>query len=95
MDKVLTWNGMTQSHGFQIKVYRDTKSKDFVALIQTSSPPLVPPKIPGRSTAVMKFDDPEEIRHEDLTQLQELTKKAITDRCGEILQLFENEKVKL
>lgn len=95
MDKVLNWNGMTQSHGFQIEVFRDTNIKDFVAKIQTSSPALMPPKVPGKPIPVMKFDAPEEIRHEDLNRLRELTKKSITDRCGEILQFFEHENFSL
>lgn len=89
MDKVTSWNGMTQSHGFQVEVYRDTKAKDFVAEIHTSSPALTPQHIPGSPTLMMKFDDPEEVRHEELDKLREITKQTITNRRGKILQFFE------
>ena len=89
MDKVTNWNGMTQSHGFDVQVSRDTETGMFVAQLHTSSPPLVPQHIPGSPTPMMGFDDPAEIKHKDLDQLRELTKKQITSRCGEILQFFE------
>ncbi len=90
MDKVTVWRGMTQTHGFQVEVYRETKAGGFVAKIQTSSPALMPQHIPGTRTPTMEFDDPEELRHEELNQLRELTKQQITSRCGKILQFSEN-----
>lgn len=90
MEKVANWNGMTQTHGFQVEVYRDAKAGVFVAQIQTSSPPLVPQHIPGTPTPMMEFDDPEELKHEDLSQLRELAKQRIAGRCGKILQFFEH-----
>jgi hypothetical protein len=89
MDKVTNWNGMTQSHGFDVEVSCDAKTGMFVAQLQTSSPPLMSQHIPGASTPMMEFDDLEEIKHKDLDQLRELTKKQITDRCGKILRFFE------
>ena len=89
MDKVADWNGMTQSHGFNVEVFRDPKTGMFVAQLHTYSPPLMPQHIPGASTPVLNFDDPEEIKHEDFDQVRELAKKQITDRCGKMLQFFE------
>ncbi len=90
MDKVTVWRGMTQTHGFQVEVYRETKAGGFVAKIQTSSPALMPQRIPGTRTPTMEFDDPEELRHEELNQLRELTDQRIASRCGKILQFSEN-----
>lgn len=89
MEKVADWNGMTQSHGFTVEVFYDTKSGMFIARLNTSSPPLMPQHIPGAPPPMMKFDAPEEIKHKDFDQVRELTKKQISDRCGEILQFFE------
>jgi hypothetical protein len=89
MEKVADWNGMTQSHGFNVEVFRDAKSGTFIARLHTSSPPLMPQHIPGAPTPMMKFDDPEEIKHKDFDQVRELTKIQITDRCGKILKFFE------
>ena len=90
MDKVAEWNGMTQSHGFCVEVYRDGKAGLFVAQIRTSSPALMPQYIPRTPITMMDFDDPEELRDEELNQLRELTKQRIASRCGKILQFFEN-----
>ena len=81
---------MTQTHGFQVEVYRDTKVGGFVAKIRTSSPSLMPQRIPGTPTPIMEFDDPEELRLEELNQLRKLTKQRIASRCGKILQFSEN-----
>lgn len=89
MEKVADWNGMTQSHGFDVEVFHDTTSGTFVARLHTSSPPLMPQHVPGAPTLMMEFDDPEEIKHEDFDQVRELTKKQIADRCGKILHFFE------
>jgi hypothetical protein len=94
MEKVTIWDGMTQTHGFHIDVLRDTKSNDFIAEVKISSPGLAPPKIVGRSTPVMKFEDPVKIRHENLEKLRELIEQFITERYGEILQFFESENSK-
>ena len=90
MGKVANWNGRTQSHGFNVDVSRDRKTGMFVAQLHTSSPPLMQQHSPGARPPMMKFDEPEEIKHEDLDQLRELTKNRITSRCGKILQFFEN-----
>lgn len=90
MDKVAMWNGMTQTHGFLVEVYRDARAGVFVAQIQTSSPALIPQYIPGTPTPMMEFDDREELRSDDLNQLRELTKTRISSRCGRILQFIEN-----
>ena len=89
MEKVANWNGKTQSHGFNVDVSRDRKTGIFVAQLHTYSPPLMQQHVPGAPTPMMEFDDPEEIKHKDLAQLRELTKKQITSRCGNILQFFE------
>ncbi len=84
------WSGMTQTHGFLVEVFRDAKAEVFVAKIQTSSPALIRQYIPGTPTPMMEFDDPEELRSEELIQLRELTKNRISGRCGRILQFIEN-----
>ena len=89
MDKMAQWYGMTHTHGCQVKVYRDTKTRGFVAQIQTSSPALMPQHTPGTLMPMMEYDDPEEIGNEELDELREMTKQRITSRCGEILQFFE------
>jgi hypothetical protein len=89
MEKVAIWTGMTQTHGFLVEVYRDAKAGGFVAQIRTSSPALIPQYIPGTPTPMMEFDDPEELRSEELIQRGELTKNRISGRCGRILQFIE------
>jgi hypothetical protein len=56
MDKVAEWNGMTQSHGFCVEVYRDGEARLFVAQIRTSSPALIPQYIPGTPITMMNFE---------------------------------------
>lgn len=90
MNKVVTWDGMTKTHGFHIDVFRDSEGEGFVAQIQTYSPPLVPQKVPGTPIQMMNFDDQVELRHKNLDQLRELTKQLIISRCGKILQFIEN-----
>jgi len=90
MNKVAEWNGMTQTHGFCVDVYRDVQAGIFVAQIRASSPALIPRYIPGTPLTMMDFDDPEEIKDEELEHLRELTKQRIASRCGKILQFFEN-----
>ena len=90
MNKIATWNGMTQSHGFFIDVFRDTATGGFVAQIHTSSPALVPQHVPGTPIQMMDFDEQDEMRHEELDQLGELTKQRIISRCGKILQFIDN-----
>lgn len=89
MDKVAEWNGMTESHGFCVEVYRDSDARLFVAQIRTSSPALVPQYIPGTPITMMNFDPLEEIKDEELDHLRELTKQRIVARCGKILQFSE------
>jgi hypothetical protein len=90
MDKIAEWQGMTQTHGFHVDVFLDSAATGFVARIQTYSPGLVPQHVPGMPTQMMAFDDPEELRHEELDELREHTKQRITHRCGKISQWVEN-----
>jgi hypothetical protein len=89
MDKVAEWNGVTQSHGFCVEVYRDGEARLFVAQIRTSSPALIPQYIPGTPITTMTFDPLEEIKDEELDHLRELTKQRLVTRYRKILQFSE------
>ena len=89
MEKVAEWNGMTASHGFDVEVFHDAKTGMFIAQLDTYSPPLLSQHIPGRPVPMMQHDDREEIKHEDLAQLRELTKKQIASHCGKIQEFSE------
>lgn len=88
MDKIATWDGSTNSHGFNLDVLRD-KTGEFVAQIQTSSPAFAQVLAPGASTPMMEFDEPEELRDRDRGALRERTRRRLAERCGKINQFIE------
>ena len=91
MDKVADWRGVTKSHEFHVTVCRDAQTGEFVANTDLSSPASVPNlrRDPGKAPARRDFDQLEELRHENLDGLRDLTKQRISGRCGDILQFVE------
>ena len=59
MDKIATWQGKTQTHGFSIDVFRDPVHGEFIAQIEPYSPPLWL-GYTGQNP-MMKFDSKEEL----------------------------------
>ena len=78
MDKVAVYHGISQSHGFNVDIFRDSAAGVFVAQLQTYTPALIPQHIPGTPIPMMEFEEPEELRHENLNTLLDLTKQQIT-----------------
>lgn len=91
MKQFKVWKGVTQTHGFNVDVFRDDQTDEFLARIFTYSPPDWAQHFPGNESW-MTNDEPEELRNKDLDQLRELIKRQITARCGKIKE-FDNEKL--
>ena len=69
MKPIQKYNGFTSQVGFNLEIHKDSKSGDFVAVLHTHTPSIAPEKQPGQPFKVMRFHEPEEIRHRDLQPL--------------------------
>ena len=86
MKLIQKYNGFTIKVGFNLEIHEDSKSGDFVAVLSTHTPSLTPEKQPGEPFKVMKFHEPEEIRHKDLQALIDICKDRIVELGGEIIR---------
>ncbi len=92
-EKVARWEGMTGSHGFNVKVFGNREQGLFSAHIEATSPALAPVIRGGEKTPMMHLEDPAKIIDiDDFDTLKAFTRKHITERFGKILQWREYEE---
>ncbi len=81
MNKIKTWMGDTQSHGFIVDVFHDPAAGQYIAEITPHSP--VQRHVTSKPQP-SKFEKPEKLMDKDIDKLLERTKNYISSHFGEI-----------
>ena len=89
MDKVATWKGGTQSHGFYVDVFHESKAGRYLAKLRTYHPSFPQRYIPGTEVPRLELDEEETLEHAEIDTLRDLVRQRIADRCGPITDFSE------
>ncbi len=91
MVKVKEFSGITQKYRFNLTIYKDESKSSYHGKYSVFSPPLYSKVEPGQPTPTMELITSDEIYSDDLSNLVGLSKRRITEICGEEIIRFSEK----